>query len=1110
MKPTSCIVLRPVSCIFFLMFVVLSLAGLLIPLWINRVRRIENEVNSIVYNINQESFSGIQRTRTLFSPINASAINLVHFLRSSVDENELRSFSHIQSKVAHTLFLALSTVPHISEVAYIGVDGLFFGYYLKGGQPFAVYSNSTFSSTQNVPKDFTWYTQPANSRGELYGEAIIFLPSDVIDTIWFQSALNNSSVYASVETDWADSKDLMLLVNAGMDRTGAITFGYSVKSLIDFFTAGICFYSGSLILATKDGIMLTEGIPNTRMILTDNRASFDLVGPDGDRVGAVGDITCQFDKGTLTESVLSIWGRKYVISCSSVEIAGLQLVYVLALPHSQLSDFIHNNIMSAFILLLIFIGCMIITICTFVYLIVLAARREMNLCGALIKQMEATRQAERKSMNKSLAFATASHDIRASLAGITGLIEMSQNIVPKRHPSGAELHTNLLQMEACGKDLLGILNTILDTTKIDAGKMQLEEEEFDIDQLLEDVVDLFHPVGMKKGVDLILDPFDGSIMKYSRVRGDRVKLKQILCNLLSNAVKFTSEGHVVVRAWARQSSPETDILAYNKSYILVRCLSCLFFQVDRAYRESEVVKSIQLDPNCVEFVFEVNDTGKGIPKEQQKSVFENYVQLKETSFGTKGTGLGLGIVQSLVRLMGGEIEIMDKEVGEKGTCFRFNTFFRIRSTDISANAREVDVEAHGVYISSDFFRHSGSVIRTQSPKSEVSQVILLLQSAKRSDILKNYMERQGIKVHTVKQYHQLSPTLKKIKRKLRLSQYSSSTKSDVNSRSDGHTSRASSTKSLKEVPLSALDGTNKGVHFHSKPCMTGSSVSFILIVIDTSAGPFREISRAIAEFRRDSNNGCCIRIVWLDKPGSESSNFRGLSEHALPQSDIVMSKPFHGSRLYQTIGFLPELHGMPLPRKGETTYNFENIDALGVAGTSGSTTNTTKKGVKEQYSTDDVGIQKVEEIEVQETSKIKPLTGKKILVADDDPVGRRIATSVALQLGAVTSSCRNGEEALELVRKSLKDETITGASTNLKPFDCILMDCEMPIMNGLEATRRIRQEEGFHGVHIPIVALTAHVWGEEIDKMIEAGVDDLLTKPLNKENLMKAVSKFIF
>ncbi|KAM1805762.1 hypothetical protein ACFX12_031468 [Malus domestica] len=101
---------------------------------------------------------------------------------------------------------------------------------------------------------------------------------------------------------------------------------------------------------------------------------------------------------------------------------------------------------------------------------------------------------ERKSMNKSLAFATATHDIHAALAEITGLIDISKDEVS----SGSELETNLRQMETCAKDLFGILNSILDTSKIEAGKMQLKEEEFDVAQLVEDVVDLYHSVGLKK------------------------------------------------------------------------------------------------------------------------------------------------------------------------------------------------------------------------------------------------------------------------------------------------------------------------------------------------------------------------------------------------------------------------------------------------------------------------------------------------------------------------------------------------------------------------------------------------------------------------------------
>jgi len=198
--------------------------------------------------------------------------------------------------------------------------------------------------------------------------------------------------------------------------------------------------------------------------------------------------------------------------------------------------------------------------------------------------------------------------------------------------------------------VLGLLNSILDTSKIEAGKMQLEEEEFDVFHLLEDVVDFYHPVAVKKGVDLVLDPCNGSVVGYSRVKGDRGKLKQVLCNLLSNAVKFTDEGHIAVRAWTRkpkllQNSTVTFNQLGSKKY-----LSCLFCNETEARSDVESTRSIQEDPHFMDFIFEVDDTGKGIPKENYKSVFENYVQIKNTALGQGGTGLGLGIVQSLVSI----------------------------------------------------------------------------------------------------------------------------------------------------------------------------------------------------------------------------------------------------------------------------------------------------------------------------------------------------------------------------------------------------------------------------------------------------------------------------
>ncbi|XP_012840505.1 PREDICTED: histidine kinase CKI1-like [Erythranthe guttata] len=627
----------------------------------------------------------------------------------------------------------------------------------------------------------------------------------------------------------------------------------------------------------------------------------------------------------------------------------------------------------------------------------------MHLCGALISQMEATQQSERKSMNKSLAFARASHDIRASLAGINVLIEICRIEVSKRDPLRSEIPANLLQMESCTRDLLGILNLILDTSKIEAGKMQLDEEEFDLEKLMEDVVDLYHPVGRKKGVDIILDPFDGSVTKFSRVRGDRGKLKQILSNLLSNAVKFTSNGHVVVRIQRAYSEPEAT------------------------HRETN---------NRVEFVFEVNDTGKAILKEKQKLVFKNYVQVKETALGQEGTGLGLGIVH----LMGWEIGIVDKEAGEKGTCFRFKAFFE-KDNNSSPSA---DIESIG----HDSF---------------------LIDSPERSTLLQGFMHKIGIKVHVVKQYEQLSPSLKRIKRKLNISYYSSSGKSTT-----------SSARSKKEFPLSALEGTDDVL-----PNPRAGYSGFVLIVIDTSVAPFREISRTVAEFRRDLSENCCSKVVWLD-------SLQGLDEDKLPSLDLVISKPLHGSRLYWTIGILPEFGGLPPRKRVEASHSVENIRrGNDVASSDGGASKSFVKGSKCE----------IEEVGGANNKK-KPLLGRKILVADDDPIGRKIATFVGVQLDSSIFPCENREEDWNLVCKSQTKESML----ELRRLYSLSI---MPVMNGVDATARIRKVEESYGVRIPIIALTAHKKGQEIDNMIQAGVDGYLTKPLNKDVVLKTISEII-
>ncbi|KAK3194259.1 hypothetical protein Dsin_025569 [Dipteronia sinensis] len=1098
----------------------------------------EQEVDLSSNNLRSVILSEIETTARLLHPLSSSATNLARVMNSSLNSNRL-SFSKINTRVAPSLFQAFSTIPHMSEISYIGLDGLFFSYYIDNYQTLAMYCNSSSAPDQpSVYANTSCYTQHADGHtGNLYGEATVTSPVNINSSL-LHEALNSTNGFASLGSG--------LNKAASINGRGAVSLGFPVKAITNFFT-GMNLYGESLSMATNDGQVLVKGLPNTRMIVVDNFISFQSYKTINGNQQQTSDnlVYVECKPGVDSYHILTIGEKEYKVYCSPLELAGVKLVYALTVPRKGEGSFVHKTNKFELTLLIVMISSIVISVLSFVYLMVRSAKREMHMCAALINQMEATQQAERKSMNKSLAFASASHDVRAALAGLTGLIEICFHEVAP----ASELETNLRLMDGCTKDLMGLLNSILDTSKIDAGKMQLEEEEFNICELLEDVVDLYHPVAMKKEVDVVLDPFDGSLNKYSHVKGDRGKLKQVLCNLLSNAVKFTCEGHVTVRSWVQKPSLEkcTSIIESNRNGFLWR-MSCLFYNNKKAQDDIEAVNAVQKNPNYMEFVFEVDDTGKGIPKEKQQSVFENYVQVKD---GLGGTGLGLGIVQSLVRLMGGEIKIVDKGIGEKGTCFRFNVFLTIDEANSVDNARsDVELVVDSTY--GGTVQHKGLTVlapspsltirtsspkltRLLSPKLVGSQVVLLIANEERRRVSLKYMEHLGINVSIVDRWESLHSILRKIKNKLGHSPHSSVGKSDLGSQNEN------SGASLKDVPLSALEGTDYRVPSYRR----GGGPGFVLLVIDATAGPFSELFRVVTEFRRDVQ--CRCKVVWLDKPTSRSINFNDSEEEEMMNlKDDIISKPLHGSRLTRVIRHLPEFGapfspgGSTRPPRSEQAPSSSHARHSPMIKTSQGThprrghriqnsdTQEEDSSSSDKYSTKDVHstapaqthgrlrtihssssqIYKTPqtEIEVHNEAIIdeKPLTGKKFLVADDSIVGQKLARVHLTQLGATVEVCKNGEEALQLVRNGLKDRTEHGGP-HILPYDYILMDCEMPIMNGFEATKQIRKEEKYYGVHIPIIALTAHVAGKEAENTILAGMDVHLGKPPNKEYLLEAI-----
>ncbi|XP_047313086.1 histidine kinase CKI1 [Impatiens glandulifera] len=975
MKPTSLMSGRLNPFFILMASVMLILSSLLIPLWIIKLQKIEREVDSINRNVSQRFMSEIKTITELLynNPLNSTTTNLATILSSSIENHDVNSFSTIQTKVAPALFQALLTVPWLSRVFYAGLDGLFFSYYYMGDDrttPFAVYSNSSNNLTCQ-----TWYSQRVNlDSGKLYGDAIGISYNNVS---WIQEAIvNNAKGYGSSGYIWnnqeEDHDDLLFMSIAGLkNRLGAVSLGFSVNSLTTNLLSGsgVDSNGGKLFLSTIDGRVLIQGIANSSLMVDASHDYSVLFVPNnGNRRNM---INC----GNEEEASLIIWGIEYAVYCSAIDIIGVKSVYAVLLPKKN-EGFVHKNVELAMVTVISMIGAVMVLVIFFIVVMMKAGRREMFLSSSLIKQMEATQQAERKCVNKSLAFTSASHDIRASLAGLIGLIEFCR----ERASSGSELEMNLVQMETCAKDLLTILNSIMNISKIEAGKIELEEEVFSMGNLLEEVVDLYHPAGMKKGIDVILDPCDGSISRLQYlVKGDRTKLKQILWNLLNNAVKFTSEGHIVVRAWAKSPSLEEPDMFSSCTQTNSFCCFCVNIKDENENENDVGLQDSRLfrDPNCWEFVIEVEDTGQGIPKEKQKFVFENYVQVKETAVAHQGTGLGLGIVQSLVRIMGGEITIEDKDHAnyESGTCFRFNTFMTLMP----------ELEPEPV---------RGGPLSSSSPKlDQNSVVVLFIQSKQRQLVIEKFMTSMGIKVYSVKEWENFPHVVKKVKQKMMISHLTSSGRSEMSSRMDCMSSL--STK-MKEFPLSSLMDGRDEPHTTLIP-------NFVLLVIDPSGGRFRDLSRAVAEFRRDIHESrCCTRIIWLDKPGESSIHLKGLDEDKLPSTDMIVYKPLHGSRLHNIIALLPEFGGSVQ----------RNTNALGRA-----------KGITE--------IQ-----QKQEENDDKVLTGKRVLIVEDNGMLRMLAKNIVSSLGGMVEVCDNGEEAVELVCKRL-------LISDDQKLDYILMDCEV-------------------------------------------------------------------
>ena len=270
-----------------------------------------------------------------------------------------------------------------------------------------------------------------------------------------------------------------------------------------------------------------------------------------------------------------------------------------------------------------------------IYLLVLVIEAR-HLHQRFWRGLETSEQLQLANETKSRFLASVSHELRTPLTGVIGHIQLLL------HGSVREdQRKSLLGAQRSADALLRVINDLLDVSRVEAGKLELVAERFEVEAVLRDAIDTVAPRANAKGLRLFRE-IDAAVPRW--LMGDAGRLLQILLNLLGNAVKFTDSGNISV---------------------------------------SVALEAARDDDAILRFV--VRDTGIGIPADRRRAIFDAFTQgdaLVARRYG--GTGLGLNISSQLAQLMGGTMEV-ESEVG-KGSSFEFTARFGLPSGDEDAPA----------------------------------------------------------------------------------------------------------------------------------------------------------------------------------------------------------------------------------------------------------------------------------------------------------------------------------------------------------------------------------------------------------------------------------------
>ncbi|KAH8959773.1 hypothetical protein BDL97_06G094800 [Sphagnum fallax] len=623
---------------------------------------------------------------------------------------------------------------------------------------------------------------------------------------------------------------------------------------------------------------------------------------------------------------------------------------------------------------------------------------------------------------------------------LNGIINCTELCLDTHTSPEQQEYLDLVRFSA--KHLMRIITDILDFSKIEAGKLEMEDIQFSLYDQLEHAVSVLAARANKKGLELACQ-VDQSVP--DQIIGDPGRLFQVFVNLIGNSIKFTSEGEVIVSASVRSRDDEN-----------------------------------------IELLFSVRDTGIGIPKHKQSLLFQAFSQVESSTtrlYG--GTGLGLVISSKLAAAMGG---MMWVESEGKGSTFHFTANFHIPPVCDLPSSLNVDrLKDIPVLVVDD---------------NNTNRAILV-------NLLKVWgMLSVGVDgVETAK--HALQEAVGE-DRQFRVL--------------------------LLDMWLRGEDSSDL-VHFlYEKPCILGTtprfsahhksdSITSIQAVGDlensSSGSENDEVDPEVPASLKLSMEGLSSSKRQIETAPPIESSPSGCSEQMISQVARESSvKAPDGKPLQPRVGCLETPCRMGSPAPGQqgrsssrptsatgwvpsvvmlTSVDHSDASKCRQLGVQVHISKPIKRFVLVRALHLTLGILDAQTVSQGKAVNEKaqgPGKGLHILVAEDNIVNQRVAVTLLQKWGHSTVLACNGAEAVE---KSVEGN-----------FDLILMDVQMPVLDGFCATTSIRQMEQSRRSSpdsmvrsMPIVAMTAHAMSGDAERIISAGMDGYISKPLNAKKLQE-------